>query len=82
MDLGSHPSLTSCRVLQHPHSWAGNQRSLSSSHRSLETVEEGLPTFSLDPTLMPLHEGRALKAIKEVGGTCPGSFRHHPVDER
>lgn len=68
--LGSQPSLNSCRVLKHPHSWAGDQRSLSNFLRSPETEEEGLPTFSLDPIFMPLNGVGAPNTIREVGGTC------------
>lgn len=71
VELGSQPSLNSCRILKHPHSWAGDQRSLSNSQKSLETEEEGLPTFSLDPILMPLKGVGAPKTIKEVGGNPP-----------
>lgn len=66
VELDSQPSLNSCRILKHPYSWAGDQRSLSNSHRSLETEEEGLSTFRLDPILMPLNGEGAPKEMKGV----------------
>lgn len=74
VELGSQPSLNSCGILKHLHSWAGDQRSLSNSHRSLETEEEGLSTFSLDPLLMPLNGEGAPKGMKKGGGQNLPSF--------